>query len=460
MTQFTKQSGKRAIVIGGSMAGLLAARVLSDTYDEVVVIERDSLPASATARKGVPQGLHAHALLARGLEILEALFPGLTRQLINQGAPQGWGRFYVGGGFFCRIENGPKALFVSRPCLESKVRARLLTLTNVYILENCNALGLVSTKDHSRVTGVRVIRRQTGIVEEILSANLVVDASGRGSRTPAWLESMGYARPEVELVDVKMGYASRFYQRQAEHLDGDLIANIAATSDNKRACGMLAQEGDRWIVTLAGYFGDYPPTDETGYLEFAKSLPVPDIYEVIRAAKPLSDPVPFKFPANQWRHYEKIGRFPEGFLVIGDGICSFTPVYGQGMTVAALEALALQACLRAGMDRLAQRFFKQASKIVNIAWSIAVGSDLSLSEAKGSLPAPIRFINWYMGKLQIAARHDPVVALTFMKVAHLMVVPSSVMYPRITWRVLAGNLWPKKEPEEIEDRITPAWQQS
>ena len=459
MRQRTEPLGDKAIVIGGSMAGLLAARILSDFYRQVVIVERDNLPTSAKARKGVPQGLHAHALLSRGQEILETLFPGLTQQLIDQGALQGWGRFYVGGGFLCRMKNGPKALFVSRPCLETEVRTRLLTLPNIHILENCNVLGLVATEDYARVTGVRLADRTTGS-ENMLSADLVVDASGRGSHTPAWLESMGYDRPTVELVEVKMGYATRLYQRQPEHLDGDLMANIAPTLGNKRACGMMAQEGERWIVTLAGYFGDYPPTDETGYLEFAKNLPVSDIYEVICTATPLSDPVPFRFPANQWRHYEKLGRFPENLLVMGDGICSFTPIYGQGMTVAAMEAMALQDCLKAGTERLATRFFKQAGKIVDMAWSIAAGSDLGLSNARDSLPVPLRFINWYLSKLQIAARHDPVVAMAFMKVAQLIAAPPSVMHPRIAWRVLVRNLRAKKKLENLQGQATPTWQRS
>lgn len=445
-----KQMGQRALVIGASMAGLLAARTLSDSYAEVVIIERDILPSTAVPRKGVPQGQHAHALLPSGREILERFFPGLTEQLVNQGAPRGRGRFFAGGGYFCPIPNGPQSLFVSRPCLETEVRARLATWPNVQILQNCDALGLAMSEDHRRVTGLRLIRRQPGSAEETLSADLVVDASGRGSRTPAWLEALGYAPPEVELVEVKMGYATRFYRRQPDHLNGDLMVNVAPTPQNKRACGMMAQEGNRWIVTLAGYFGDYPPTDEPGFLEFAKNLPTPDVYEVIRTATPLSDPVPFKFPANQRRYYEKLARFPEGLLVIGDALCSFTPIYGQGMSVAAAEALALRDCLAAGSDRLAQRYFKQASKVVSIAWSIAAGNDLSLSGTKAGLTPPRRFIRWYMSKLQIAARHDPVVTLAFMRVANLMVPPPSVLHPRIAWRVLRGNLqrntYSRREP--------------
>jgi flavin-dependent dehydrogenase len=371
---------------------------------------------------------------------LEELFPGLTQHLVNQGAVQGHGRFFSAGGYHCRIQKHPGGLFVSRPRLEAEVRARLLALSHVHIIENCDVRGLAVDEERTRVIGVRIIRRQSASAEEILPADLVVDASGRGSRTPAWLEVLGYPKPNVELVEVGMGYATRIYRRQLEHLGGDLFVNVAPTPENKRACGMLAQEGERWIVTLAGYFGDYPPTDEPAFLEFARSLPVPDVYEVIRTATPLSGPIPFRFPANQRRHFEKLTRFPDGFLVIGDAICSFTPIYGQGMTVAAQEALALRECLAGGTNQLARRFFKQASRIVDIAWSITVGNDLSLSDAEGAQTRMMRFINWYMRKLQIAARRDPRLAFAFQRVANLIDAPPTLLHPRIALQVLWGNL--------------------
>jgi 2-polyprenyl-6-methoxyphenol hydroxylase-like FAD-dependent oxidoreductase len=443
-----KLLGNTAIVIGGSMAGILTARVLSDFYAQVTVLERDALPETAVPRKGVPQGRHAHALLGRGRMIMEELFPGLTQSLLEQGAVLGHGRFYSGGGLLCRHLQTPPALFASRPCLETEVRRRLLALPNVCLVDSCDVLGTVASADHSRITGIRLIRRQSGAAEETLAADLVIDASGRGSRTPAWLENFGYDRPEVELVEVNMGYATRFYHREPEHLDGDLMINVAPTLDNKRACGLLAQEGDRWIVTLAGYFGDYPPTDEEGYMEYARRLPVPAVYELIRSATPLTDPVAFKFPSNQRRRYEQMARFPAGLLLLGDALCSFTPIYGQGMTVAAMEVEALRDCLAVGVENLAQRFFKRASQVVDVPWSITVGNDKQL--AGTAVAPPARFINWYIGKVQQVARHDPEVSLAFMKVANLLTAPPSLLHPRLALRVLRGRLRRSGDPQQTK----------
>ena len=439
MTSSQTPIGETAVVIGASMGGLLAARVLADFFQQVVIIERDALPTTAESRKGVPQGQHAHALLGRGREILEGFFPGLTRELLAQGAVQGQGRFHSNGGVFCQSPNAPQGVFVSRPCLELAVRGRVQALPNVQMRDNCDVLGLTTSEDRGRVTGLRCWERAEGAGEETVRADWVVDASGRGSRTPAWLEAMGYAKPEVELVEVGMGYTTRFYRREPDHFNGDVMVNISPTPGNRRACGMMAQEGDRWIVTLAGYFGDHPPTDEAGYLEFARSLAIPDVHNVIHKTTPLTEPVTHKFPSNQRRHYEKMRRFPEGLLVFGDALCSFTPIYGQGMTVAAIEATVLHSCLGQGQEMLAARFFRQASQVLDIPWNITVGNDLRLTP-NPHFSLPVRFINWYVGKLQVAARHDPELSLAFMKVANLFVPPPSLLRPRLAWRVFIGNL--------------------
>jgi len=439
---------RHAVVTGASMAGLLAARTLADHVERVTVLERDAFPPLGEGRRGVPQGRHVHGLMARGREILEDLFPGLTRELVARGAPlsdaRARGRWFLQGGYYHRrqVAGGQETHLVSRPLLEGAIRARVLALPNVRAIERCDALGLVADEGSGRVTGVRVLRRRTGSAEEVVPGDLVVDASGRGSRAPAWLEALGYPRPAEEQVQVGIGYTSRFYRRDPEDLGGDHFAMVFPEPATRRAGLAAAQEGGRWLVTLIGYLGEHAPTDEPGYLAYARSLPAPDIYEVIKDAEPLTELVPMRFPANQRRRYERLARFPAGFLVTGDALCSFNPVYAQGMTVAALEALALGECLAAGPERLARRFFRQASAVVDMAWSVSAGGDLRFPEVEGERTPMVRFVNWYLGKLHLAAHQDPMVAAAFQEVVNMLAPPPSVLRPRVAVRVLRGNLRP------------------
>lgn len=446
-------AGKQAVVIGASMGGLLAARVLSNHFEQVTLLERDSFPAAGENRKGVPQGRHAHAVLAQGLTIMEKHFPGLIDRLVSLGADYGdvseLARWYHEGGCHQPTRSGINAINVSRPLLEAEVRARVLALPNVQAVEGCDVLGLLSTPDNGRVTGARIIRRKAGSAEESLMADLVVDASGRGSRTPAWLEGLGYERPLEEEVKVGLTYTSCQYRRKPEHIPGVNAVIMASSPENPRVGVLLSMEGNRWIVTVAGYLGVQATPDHAGMLEYTRGLDDPAIYQVIKDAEPLTEPATHKIPSNLRRRYDRLARFPPGYLVMGDALASFNPVYGQGMSVAALESAALDDCLAQGEDRLAERFFKQAGKIIDIPWSTAVGNDLRFPEVAGPRNGMVRFINWYIGKLHHAAHHDPVVSVAFLKVVNLVAPPPSVMKPGIMWRVLRGNLRTKAGNEVV-----------
>lgn len=441
--------GTHAVVMGGSMAGLLAARVLTEHYERVTLIERDELPVGADHRRGVPQARHTHGLLASGRRVLEELFAGIGDELAAEGAVPGDmlgdSSWFFEGGHLARAHQGISGFFVSRPLLESVVRRRVLALPGLTLRQGCRVDEPVLGEDRRTVVGVR-------LGEEILRADLVVDARGRATHLPEWLESVGYPAPRLERVEVGVSYTTRQFRRAPGALGGALAAIIPPTPDGKRGGVLLAQEHSRWTVTLVSHFGPKAPEDVPGFIEFARSLPSPDIYEAIRDAEPIGDATSAAFPASVRRRYEALERFPAGLLVIGDGFCSFNPIYGQGMSVAALEAVELRHCLLQGKRDLARRFFPRAAKVVDTPWSIAVGADLRIPEVKGPRNPGVSFINWYLAKLHRAAHRDPVLSVAFIKVANLLAPPPSILHPRIAFRVFSGLLVAPEIPPRITAR--------
>jgi len=440
------QAGNRAMVLGGSMAGLLAAKVLADAFAEVVIVDRDKLVGVTTARRGVPQGRHVHGLLARGQQILDELFPGFAAEAIDTDIPTadlGQLRWFFNGLRLRPASTGLVCVSADRPVLESHVRARVAALPNVSFAEEYDIIGLATESGGRRVTGARVQRRSAGSTEQTLKADLVIDATGRGSRTPAWLETLGYARPAEERIKIDLTYTTRHYRLPDESiLNGDMSINPVSTPSHHRGAFFSRVQDGRSILSLTGVLGDAAPTDPDGFLDWVRSLPVPDVYEVIKDAEPLDDPVSFHYPASVRRRYDQLEEFPEGLLVLGDGACSFNPVYGQGMTVAAQEALVLRGHLRQGMlEPLV--FLKDIAGVIEVPWQISAGGDLAFPEVEGPRPPEVQMMNAYMALLQSAATRDGMVTRTFMRVAGLVDPPTELMSPETIYRVLKNGTPPR-----------------
>ncbi|MGD0605761.1 MAG: FAD-binding monooxygenase [Streptosporangiaceae bacterium] len=432
-----RAQGEHAVVLGASMAGLLTARVLSESFREVTVIERDALPAEAGQRRGVPQGRHLHALLCRGGQILDDLFPGLTKQVAEAGAPVGdlLGniRWFLSGHRLAQADIGQPVLFATRPMLEAHVRSMVKGLSGVTFLEGRDIIGPVAAGNKRRVTGVRV--RSDGGAEDVIDADLIVDTTGRASRAPVWLEELGYARPVAEKVTVDVAYATRSYRLPPDILGTDHLIMNFWTPEHPRAAG-LEKTGDRFLLTAAGLLGDHPPTDPKGFDEFVASLRFPDIPEAIRAGEPLDDPVAFRYPANVRQRYERMRDFPEGFLVLGDAVCAFNPIYGQGMTSASLQAIALRGLLADGQPLTWRRHFQAMAKAVDDPWTISTGNDLGFPGVTGKRTPLVRIVNAYLPRLHELGERDPDAAAAFLRVVGLLERPQTMLRPRLALRVL------------------------
>jgi 2-polyprenyl-6-methoxyphenol hydroxylase-like FAD-dependent oxidoreductase len=438
-------AGQHALVIGAGIAGLLAARILSDYFELVTVVERDQLPPHAQARKGVPQANHIHLLMCGGAGVIAELFPALFSALEEDGAPlvspTDDFRWFHFGNWKLQFPGPLRVHSQSRSLLEYHIRRRVAAMPNVRMLDNCQVLGLIGGSDQSSsVAGVWVRRRDDHAQSEVgLASNLVVDASGRGSQTPAWLAALGYPAVEETLVKIDVGYATRIYRRP-DTVPGDwkVMGIYPWPLEMKRMGYIFPIEGNAWMVTLSGCLRDHPPADEAGFLAFARSLARPDIYEAIKDAEPLSAIALHRFPASRRRHYEHLSRLPDGLVVLGDAACSFNPVYGQGMTVAALEASTLRACLEqylnapvGNMAGFPHSFQKALASVVETPWLFATSEDLRYPAAEGKRPFSMRLLQGYTQRVCRLTATDPFVTQSFYEVLNMLKPPTALFHPHI-----------------------------
>lgn len=431
--------GDRAVVVGGSISGTLAARVLSDFYREVVVVERDEVVGVRDLRRGTPHAGHAHGLHARGCVILEELFPGILDELRRARFPMGdlgEQHWYFNGKRFRAARTGLPTVTTRRPVLEDHIRGKVAARPGVTFLERTELTGLESTPCGGRVTGVRVRPTAAGAVDEFtLGADLVVDTCGRGSRTPVWLEQLGYERPPEERMAIGLAYVTRLY-RSPKSLDGAQFLTCLASPAHPRGAVFGRAGDDTYYLSLTGILGDHPPTDPDGYLRFCRSLPVADVYERIRDATPLTDPIAFHVPASVRRRYERLPRFPERLLVLGDAACSLNPSYSQGMTVAAMEVMALRARLGRGTHPGSRAFARDVAGIVDRPWFLSTTRDLQYTGGKGVRALTARLGNAYVTRLHGAAPHDSAATDALIRVAGLSAPPTALVRPRVVLAAL------------------------
>jgi 2-polyprenyl-6-methoxyphenol hydroxylase-like FAD-dependent oxidoreductase len=441
----TAADGKRghAIIAGASIGGLVIARALSESFEKITLIDRDELPPAPATRRGTPQSRMVHGLLAGGAAALEELFPGLEAELVTAGVPTGdiqsdmhW---YLDGRLLKPARSGLIGLAVSRPLLEFAVRSRVSALPGVTVVDRHDVTGLLTTADRTRITGVRIQDRDRPWAQSSMDADLVVDATGRGTRSPGWLRELGYPQADSEEVRVNLNYMTQLFRRESQYLDGRVGTASAAYPGMPRGGFVLAQEGDRFILGLSGWNGDKPPTDRDGMAEFADTLLSPDFAEIIRKATPLGDPVTMRYPASVRRRYEGLGEFPGGYLVVADALCSFNPFYGQGMTVAALEALALSRLLRQGREDIGARFFREAADLLDNPWSLILGSDLRFPDAEGPRTPQIEQSITYMNAYRAAAADDAVLGTALLRVTNMLDTPDRLAAPDMRERVLKNT---------------------
>jgi 2-polyprenyl-6-methoxyphenol hydroxylase-like FAD-dependent oxidoreductase len=380
-----KDKQNRAVVLGASIAGLFAGRVLADFFDEVLLLDKGKLEEGPAPRKAVPQGSHIHAILTPAVDVLKRFLPEVIADLDNGGAHifdagRNW-RFHIYGGYLASGQTGQALIGTSRPFFEDLLRRRVTSLPNVELRREHRFKNWAIDADKGRITGV-VADGDIGRRE--LDADLVIDARGRSSTLPKELKELGYAAPREESVGVDLGYTTRLYRAPGFSPDWNLLIVNPSTPQMWRGGLIEKIEGGQWIVTQFGYFGDYAPADDEGFLQCARSLPVPDIAEFIARAEPASDFRKYGTRECKMLHFEKLDVFPDRLLVLGDAVCSLNPIYGQGMTKAAKEAEYLYDCLSSHLaeskawDGFADTFRRGLPGVgAEWAWKLTTGNDLS-----------------------------------------------------------------------------------
>jgi 2-polyprenyl-6-methoxyphenol hydroxylase-like FAD-dependent oxidoreductase len=442
--------GEHAVVIGGSIAGLVSARVLADYFDRITILERDHIEPRPGVHKSTPQGNHLHTVLIGGLQVLAALYPGFCEQLYAMGAvplrlsrdfpiyrPDGVA-FSLTGAVREPRDLGIQIYSQSRGLLEHCLRQFTLALANISAESDAPVERLIVSK--GRVDGLSY---KSHGEPRSLHCDLVIDCGGRGSHAPRWLTEMGFSAPEETIIGVDFAYSSTKFRIPGDGVTPDRCALFGGPPPEFTRGGALAQiEDETWLVSLAGRFRDYPPQDEAGFMAFAAALPTPGLYEIIKGAERVAAISHFRFPTSVLRHYERLPSFPERFLVLGDAISSFNPVYGQGMSSAALQARALGRLLEErsnspqGLEGLAAAFFPRAAEVINAPWTLAANLDFAYPQTTGTRSSMPPEVTRYLLALDALTAEDIEIHKTMIEVIGLARPLSALWDEPVRSRVL------------------------
>ncbi len=436
---------KQAIVIGGSIAGLCTAQALTPYFETVIMVERDNNPNSYIPRKTVPQSHHAHLLLQGGEEALNSLFPSLTQDLIKCGSQQidfsRDARWYHAGAWKMRYKSGFEVLVQSRPMLEQVIRRRVNQLDNIEFYFGYQVEQFKLSDDNKAVTGVVLQSMEDRFEKIMLDADLVVDASGRGSKTPQWLEKSGFTAPQETELKIDLSYSTRMYKMPENHKFDFKVMVINPLAPNiLRAGYILPVENNKVLVTYAAYSGDKTPQDNESFKDYAKGLAQPDLYEAIKDLEPMTDVKCYTLSKTCRRHYEKLDDMPNRLLVLGDAVAYFNPVFGQGMSVAAISAQTLAEMLKieqkATLATLGKRFQKEVASVIEVPWMLGSTEDFRYPNTIGEKAPIVSFMHWYSQHIYELSATDTKVFNSFAKVLHMRMGAEALFSPTIAWKVI------------------------
>lgn len=421
---------RRAVIIGGSVAGLLAAAVLSRHYDQVEVLEQDALGDDNEPRDKVPQAHHVHLLLQRGKQAIESLLPGFLSDLERGGSVVADlshdVKWFHAGRWKNRWPTGLTAQYCTRTLLEQTLRRRIAGFANVQLRQNIRVERLQFAS--GRVCGVEAFVSGEPVS---LDSDFTIDASGRGSRVEEWLAQAGFAPPSRELVPTHLGYVSRIYRARADLRDKWRVMLIfPRLPHDRKLCVISPIEGGRWMVTAGGWFGNYPEVTPSAFESFVRSLPVQDAWNAIASAEPLGPPKRYTMVGGQRRSIDFTRPWPTDFILLGDALCSFNPIYSQGMTVCALEAEALGIHLQRYQTGLCDIASLQQMilEVANVSWNQALAQELRFPELSPSASFRERVRRWYVDRLIDASAFDRQVLKSMLEVNNLIAPPSNLFH--------------------------------